>query len=216
MSKKFKIFISVIVFCCIFGWYFYVKSGWNMKKKYSVVQLQSFFIVYHHFFGVYPALWKTVRLHGKKLQNATNILFLGDSLMTRLETTQVKKDVFFPIQFSFLSTIFSNVRLWHFLCFSRITKHIEKLLVIHYYIIMNHQKFREINYEKMMISSMRALLIQSYRVNLDAIVVFWANLNYLSQNASIPIGPNSVFMAMKNAWFCDNVNISIHNVFSDS
>ena len=36
----------------------------------------------------------------------------------------------------------------NFLCFSRITKHIEKLLMIHYYIIMNHQKFRKINSTK--------------------------------------------------------------------
>ena len=50
-------------------------------KKYSVVQLQSFFIVYPYgkqccfsaleLFHCLPR-WITVRLHGKKLQNATN------------------------------------------------------------------------------------------------------------------------------------------------
>ena len=63
---------------------------WNQTeiwKKYSVVQLYSFFIVYHYgkqcclsaldFFHCLPPLfvclplWTTVRLHGKKLQNAT-------------------------------------------------------------------------------------------------------------------------------------------------
>jgi hypothetical protein len=46
---------------------------WNQAeiwRKYSVVQLYSFFIVYPPLFHCLP-LWTTVRLHGKKLQNAT-------------------------------------------------------------------------------------------------------------------------------------------------
>ena len=60
-------------------------------KKYSVVQLQSFFIVYPYgkqcclsalelFHCLLPLfhclpLWTTVRLQGKKLQNATNLYY---------------------------------------------------------------------------------------------------------------------------------------------
>ena len=53
------------IFCCIFGWYFYVKSGWNMKKIFCCPALELFH---------WLPLWTTVRLHGKKLQNATNMI----------------------------------------------------------------------------------------------------------------------------------------------
>ena len=62
-----SIYIVVLVlcnriFCCIFGWYFYVKSGWNLKKIFCCPALELFHCL---------PLWTTVRLHGKKLQNAT-------------------------------------------------------------------------------------------------------------------------------------------------
>ena len=57
------------MFCCIFGWYFFIKSGWNMKKLFCCPALELFHCL-PPLFRCLP-LWKTVRLHGKKLQNAT-------------------------------------------------------------------------------------------------------------------------------------------------
>ena len=48
------------IFCCIFGQYFYVKSGWNLKKIFCCPALELFHCL---------PLWKTVRLHGKKLHS---------------------------------------------------------------------------------------------------------------------------------------------------
>ena len=85
--------------------------------------------------------------------------------MTRfnLETTQVKKKClflyfifYFRQQSSRMFGFDSDKK--NFLCFSRITKHRETS--VDSLSIMNHQKFCNINYEKMMISSMRALLIR--------------------------------------------------------
>ena len=47
-----------------------LKSGWNMKKIFCCPALELFHCL-PPLFCCLP-LWKTVRLHGKKLQNATN------------------------------------------------------------------------------------------------------------------------------------------------
>ena len=60
------------MFCCIFGWYFYVKSGWNMKK--ILLSSSRAFSLSTPTFSL-STLWTTVRLHGKKLQNATNLYY---------------------------------------------------------------------------------------------------------------------------------------------
>ena len=48
--------------CCIFGWYFYIEIRLKYEKKICCPALELFHCL---------PLWKTVRLHGKKLQNAT-------------------------------------------------------------------------------------------------------------------------------------------------
>ena len=59
------------MFCCIFGWYFYIKIRLKYEKIFWCPALELFHCL-PPLFCCLP-LWKTVRLHGKKLQNATNI-----------------------------------------------------------------------------------------------------------------------------------------------
>ena len=57
------------MFCCILGDISTLKSGWNMKKSFCCPALELFHCL-PPLFCCLP-MWKTVRLHGKKLQNAT-------------------------------------------------------------------------------------------------------------------------------------------------
>ena len=72
------------MFCCIFGWYFYIE----IRLKYEKIILSSSSRAFDclsygkqcclsalELFHCLP-LWKTVRLYGKKLQNATKYYFL--------------------------------------------------------------------------------------------------------------------------------------------
>ena len=57
------------IFCCIFGWYFYVQPGRNIKKIILFSSSRAFSLSTPSF--SMSILWKRVRLHGKKLQNST-------------------------------------------------------------------------------------------------------------------------------------------------
>ena len=62
------------MFCCIFGWYFYIE----IRVNYETIILLSALDLLHclpPLFCCLP-LWKTVMLYGKKLWNATNFLFM--------------------------------------------------------------------------------------------------------------------------------------------
>ena len=70
------------MFCCIFGWYFYIEIRLKYEKIFCCPALElshclplwkTVLFVSSRAFSCLP-LWKTVRLHGKKLQNATNRL----------------------------------------------------------------------------------------------------------------------------------------------
>ena len=59
------------MFCCIFGWYFYIEIRLKQEKIFCCPALEHFHCL-PPLFCCLP-LWKTVRLHGKKLQNATKV-----------------------------------------------------------------------------------------------------------------------------------------------
>ena len=61
------------MFCCIFGWYFYIEIRLKYEKQIFCPGLELFHCL-PPLFCCLP-LWKTVRLDGKKQQNATNMIF---------------------------------------------------------------------------------------------------------------------------------------------
>ena len=58
-----------------------LRSGWNMKQLFCCPALELFHCLH---------LWKTVRLHGKKLQNATNYISVWTS-KEEIKYTKAKK-----------------------------------------------------------------------------------------------------------------------------
>ena len=74
------------MFCCTFGWYFYIEIRLKYEKKNILLSSSRAFSLYIPTFHCLP-LWTTVRLHGKKLQNATkHVIVFGHGNLMPLHT----------------------------------------------------------------------------------------------------------------------------------
>ena len=77
------------IFCCIFGWYFYIEIRLKYEKNILFLFLSPLFCC--------VPLWKTVRQHGKKLQNATSIFFYRIDLNMYFKSKQFQNPTIFNI-----------------------------------------------------------------------------------------------------------------------
>ena len=63
------------MFCCIFAWYFYIEVRLKYEKNILLSSSRAFSLSTPiENSAVCLPLWKTVRIHGKKLQNATTLI----------------------------------------------------------------------------------------------------------------------------------------------